>query len=231
VFAADSGPSIQDAQNFYAQKDWNKAAEAYRSLNKKFDHLSPAFYFDYGTAAYLSGSLGEARVMLWKAAGGAPFDSDIRRGLASTEEKLPPEVRNLRPATWFSWWPQSAQALPWQLPFALALALLAPVLYAMATKKKAGLSGWQLSLSFVAAVVAVVGLIGLWQDRSPVAGIITNTKVASGPGASFPEITAIEAGSLVNLEETREGWAKIRYVDSRLQESVGWVESPALLKL
>jgi hypothetical protein len=221
---------LQDALKLSAEKQWGKATELYRSLNKKSDSLSPAFYFDYGTTALQAGLTGEANAMLWRAAFAAPFDNDIRGNLEITQEKLAPDVRAVRPATWFSWWPEGARTLPWQIPVLCGLLLLGPVLLSVGRKRRA-LSPAMLSLAGLASVALFVGGFSAWQTSTPAAGVVQSTSVNSGPGASYPQITSIQAGSLVNLEESRDGWSKIRYVDSRLQESVGWVESSTVLKL
>lgn len=227
--AATADERLAAAEKSYNEGQWAKAAEAYRSVLADQKKLPAAFYYNYGTAALQAGAPGEAYVALWKARLASPLDKDVRHNLQITKEKLPARVAALSPATWISWWPAEARGIPWQAWLVGAVLALLPFLWAK--RKKETTAPWQWSTLIISVFFLLGGLATLWEVRSPAAGIKASTKVTSGPGKSYPEITTLEAGALVNLEEEREGWAKVRYVSPSGQETVGWVESPTVLAL
>jgi hypothetical protein len=157
----------------------------------------------------------------------SPFDSDIRANLKIARAKLSSGAAAIRPANWISWWPESLQWIRWQAWACAGLLFLIPFLWGAKTNPVP----WQWGMLALALVLGAASVLAFRQHHPGAAGIIQQTKVFSGPGSTYPEITSIEAGSLVSLEESRDKWVKIRYLDSRLQETVGWVESATALKL
>ena len=129
------------------------------------------------------------------------------------------------PASWIAWWPDALRWIGGEAYLAAALLCLAPFLWAA----RGGIAGWHWAT--LAGAVAFFLAAALAHYQGEAGAILTGGKTYGGPGKTYPEIASLEAGSLVSLEESREGWFKIRYLDSRLQESVGWIEQSAVLKL
>lgn len=222
---AKADERLVEADKLYAAGEFAKARQIYR------EELKPgrpaAFYYNFGTAALRAGAFGEAHTALWRSALSSPFASDARANLALARAKLAPSALGVRPANWIAWWPEILRPWPWAVWLCAGLALLAPFLYLA----QGGLLPGQWGLLAGAVFFLSAAALAFYQQEPGAAGLLVNTKVLSGPAKSYPEITSIEAGSLVSLEESRDGWVKIRYLDSRLQETVGWVESPTVLKL
>jgi len=218
--------TLEDADKFFAAGEFEKARAIYHAHAQEPGHPA-AFYYNLGTAALRAGATGEAYVALRKAALASPFDLDTKVNLRNAQAKLSAGVSAVRPASWISWWPDTLRWIPWQAWLCAGLIALIPFLIGA----KNTLLPWHWTMAMAALLLLAGGALAGWQSRVATAGIIQAGKVFSGPGKSYPEITSIDSGSLVSLEESRDNWFKIRYLDSRLQETVGWVESPTALKL
>jgi uncharacterized protein YraI len=82
-----------------------------------------------------------------------------------------------------------------------------------------------------AALLIALSALGFAQSYLPAFGLLKATKVRSGPGASFPEITSLEPGSLVNVDGNRDGWLKVRFTRGSSAEIVGWIEPTVALEV
>lgn len=212
-----------------APGQWEEASRPYRESLSTEGAQPAAFFYNFGTAALQSGAAGEAFVLLTRAALMNPFDPATRHNLRLAEAKVPASARAIRPANWISWWPQPLRAVPWTAWLLTSLLLFLPWFHG-AWKTGRFLSQRWPWLATGASFLALASLAG-WQTRHPAAGLLHNAKVLSGPGSTYPEISSLEPGSLVSLEEKRDGWTKIRYLDARGQDAVGWVETPTTLPL
>lgn len=218
--------TLADADKQFAAGEFEKARAIYRAHAQEPGHPA-AFFYNLGTAALRAGAVGEAYVALRRAALASPFDKDTKVNLQIARSKLPAAAAAVRPASWISWWPDALRWIPWQAWACVGLLALIPFLLGA----KNALLPWHFTMGFAALILLLGASLAGWQSRVATAGIIQSTKLFSGPGKSYPEITSIDSGSLVSLEESRDNWFKIRYLDSRLQETVGWVEAPTALKL
>ncbi|MGZ3696091.1 MAG: hypothetical protein ACXWQO_18755 [Bdellovibrionota bacterium] len=221
---------LAEADNFYRAGDWSKALSAYTEVLTSSDaeKLPSAFYYNLGTASARTGANGIAYTYLLKALAGQPWDSDTLHNLKMVEAKLSPSARAIQPSTWISAWPLSAhffRASFWLLPILLCGA---PLLWAAGSgKNRARLLGF--SALFIAALA--LSIAGYTQSRGAVSAFVKTGQVKSGPGPSYSNLVSLEPGSLVNAEDFRDGWVKIRFTGADLQETVGWIEAGALLPL
>ncbi len=227
---ANEPSPLESAQQFYNEAQWEKASEAYSAALQQMENLPPAFYYNYGTAAFRAGKTGEASVLLWKAYFDAPLDGDIRKNLQTIQEKLSPTARATRPATWFSWWPEELRNLPWQWWICCGLLALTPFLW-IARKDKLSAYSWQWGFLALTFFGFMAGALTALETRMPVGGMRQATSVLAGPGKTFPVVASLESGALVSLDTEQNGWWKIRYLTPQLQETVGWIEKPTVLKL
>jgi tetratricopeptide (TPR) repeat protein len=226
--AADD--KLAEAQKFYLAGDWEKAKNAYSEVLTSSDaeKLEPAFFYNLGTASAKIGANGLGYVYLLKALSAKPWDSDILHNLQLTEGKLSAPVHAIQPITWISSWPLAAHFFSeeaYSLPTLISLAFL---LWALGSNHRRNRI-WILSAIFILSLA--LGITGITQTHSPVAGFVKSAQVKSGPSATFSNIVALEPGSLVNIEDSRDGWIKIRFTGADLQEAVGWIEAGALLRL
>jgi hypothetical protein len=229
--AAKADYTAAQAEELYRSGDWKKAAEAYKALTdqaiKQGSATAPLFY-NFGTALAKSGSVGEAYVVFWKAFFLAPLDSDIRFNLSLAESNLPEAVKSVKPDTWFLWWPEAALPLSYKIWLSVSLIFLAGFLW---LQKSSSNIQMKMGLAFGFLLFLILGSLSFYQTNEKAAGLITAAKTRSGPDQSFPEITSLDAGSLVTLEEMRDGWYKIRFQSGESSETVGWVPAGSVMEV
>lgn len=218
---------MAEAEKLYQSGEWEKARQAYEHVLASGEQLPPAFYYNFGTVSLRASKAGAGYVYLLKALSQSPFDGDVAYNLRMARNALPASARATHPSSWISAWPLSWHFFPVEFFFLPFLAALGFTLWTAAEKGKSKFIP-ATALSFILLVVAG---IGFYQTHSTVAGVISAAKIKSGPGASFPDITLLEPGSVVDTEEAREGWTKIRFSGSDGAELVGWAEPGALLPI
>ena len=221
-------PGLAEAEKLYQSGEWDKARQAFERVYATADveTLPPAFFYNLGTATFRAGTPGTAYVYLMRALAGMPLDADVGYNLRLVRNAVPPTALAVEPVSWISWWPLPGHFIPaaaFALPFLLALGGL---LWALGSAQPKKVPLW-IALS---VLLCALGLLGFNQSSVDIAGVMKNTKVKSGPGPSFPEITTLEAGGVVGVEEARDGWNKIRF-STATGDAVGWLESGALLPL
>lgn len=229
--AAKADTTASQAEELYRSGDWKKAAEAYKGLTEaslKEGKVSAPLLYNYGTALAKAGSIGEAYVVFWKAFYLAPLDGDIRFNLTLAETKLPEALKSVKPATWFSWWPKIAQPFSFKIWLCIALLFSAVLIWLLKVNAP---SAPKMSCGAVLLIFLGLSLLSFYQNNEKAAGLMSTTKIRSGPNDSFPEITTLDTGSLVNLEEMRDGWYKIRFQSAQNQETVGWIPSATVLEI
>lgn len=218
-------------EELFRQGKWKEAADEFkRSLGDSLTNGSPGHVslYNLGTALAKSGETGEAYGVLLKGYYKNPFDADLNHNLAFVEKRLSQNSRNILPNTWIRWWPHLVRAIPFPVWLLFSFASLLPVLWfaAKPSNSPGRYVGTAFSLSFL-----LIGLFNIWQSRYPVSSIIKQAQIRSGPDSSFEEIANMEPGSLVNVEENRDGWLKVRFQTQNSQEIVGWIESHTTLRV
>jgi Bacterial SH3 domain len=226
IATADSA-NLEQAEKLFQSGEWDKARAAYAAELAASDPraLPAAFFYNYGTVLAKAGAAGEAYVSLLRAAFAQPFDGDTRVNLLLAERATPAAALSVRPALWLPFWPASLRLWPLQLWLCAALALSAMAL----AVPKGRLLQVRISLGILAAVLSLASGLVYSQSYLPVSGLVKSAKVRSGPGNSFPEITTLDPGALVNVDGERDGWLKIRFARSESAETVGWLEPSVAL--
>ena len=219
----------ESAELLFRQGKWQESVAAFKkAMGNDLDNASPGALYNLGTALAKSGANAEAYAILLKAHYRQPLDGDINHNLSLLEKKIAPTAVSVRPYTWFTWWPEFLRAMPLSVFLLLSLAALAPALWIIGSKSKSPIFAPCL---FLFTLFLFMSLLGQWQGRYPVLALTVTSKLRSGPETSFQEITTLEAGSLVNLEETRDLWHKVRFQTPNSQETVGWIESSTALRV
>lgn len=218
---------IAQAEKFFQAGDWAKAAQELKAVLAASGAESQpgAFYFNLGTALARSGAVGEGYVALLRASSLLPFDGDVRQHLHKVEQAVPLTAKTVRPALWLGFWPSSLRVVSGWLWLLAGLTCSALALWLLNSSDKA----LPVSAGSLAAVLFLMAGLSWLQDRLPVSGTVAVTKVKSGPGATFTDITSLDPGSLVNVDGDRDGWKKIRFRKGDSEETVGWVEPAGLL--
>jgi hypothetical protein len=218
---------LDQAEKLYQAGDWEKASQAYKTeAAGEPERLPAAFFYNYGTVLAKAGSFGPAYIALLRAAYLQPFDADTKFNLQQVEQRIPAAVRAIQPASWYSWWPASLRALPWQGWLIAALLFSGLALLRLPSRPA------RLGCTAVSCALLLTVGFSRWEARAHVYGVVALAKVKSGPAFTFSDITELEPGSLVSRETTRDGWIKIRFFrGDAVSETVGWVEPGKVLEV
>lgn len=228
VQANDLEIKIQEAVNLDASGQSQKAKELLlANMNQSSSTENQVLLFNLGVVSTKMNQFGEAFVYFTGALWANPFFHEAKEARNLAASKIPPSQLTTRPQTWFSWIGDDLRFYSWQPWFFIALIFSAVFLrYA---PKKGQWESWHWGTLGLFLVTFSMGSLLVLEARQDVAGILQNTKVLSGPDRTFPEITSLAPGALVNVEEKKSTWLKIRYQNTGKKEAVGWIESPTAL--
>lgn len=191
----------------------------------------PLLHYNLGTAQARTGQVGPAVASFLRAERLAPRDRDVRRNLSWLRQNL--KDLELVDQSLPLFVAQAAAVVgalsldEWGMLLVVALWALAAVLGWRWTR---GTSTAQ-HRAFLGAVVAVVvlGTItgGRWHQervRDQAVVVAGAVDVRSGPAATFPTLFGVHAGLALNVQEQRDGWAKVSFGG----DWQGWVPAEAV---
>jgi tetratricopeptide (TPR) repeat protein len=229
VAASDLELKIQEAVSLDAAGQSAKAKEILFEAWKSDPGISSGeFFFNLGVLSLKANQAGESFVYFSKALWMNPLLASAQQARKLAKSRLLPGIQSTKPHSWYDWIPEEIRFFSWQPWIALALLFLAILLWQKPSLHQ--FEAWHLFVLLFFLGTAGFG-ISLFNERSsPVAGIIANVKVLSGPESTYPQISTLEPGAIVNIEEVRKQWLKIRYQTSIKKEAVGWIESPTALE-
>ncbi len=227
-FSSDLELKIQEAATLDASGQSQKAKDLLlTTLQTGEESENSILLFNLGILSTKTNQVGEAFVYFSNALWLDPLFSEARIARTDVQKKLTPMAASTKPKTWFNWWPDQVRFLSWQ-PWLLC-ALLVLALWLGSRPNLRAMESWQWGALALFFLTSGAALTLVMEQRLPVAGILKTTKVLSGPDSSFPEISSIDSGALVNIEEKKSNWLKIRFQNNTKKEAVGWIESPTAL--
>jgi hypothetical protein len=229
VWASELELKIQEAVSLYAAGQSAKAKEIlFAAWKADPTSSSGELFFNLGLLSLKTNAAGESFVYFSKAMWMNPLLASAQSARKMAKSKLIPGVQGTKPYTWYEWIPEDIRFFSWQPWLAAALVFLALILWQKPKLQR--LEAWHLLLLFFFVGSGTFSYFLFLERNLSTAGIIANVKVLSGPEATYPQISTLEAGALVNIEEYRKDWLKIRYKTNIKKEAVGWIESPTALE-
>ncbi len=227
-FSSDLELKIQEAATLDASGQSQKAKDILlATLQSSEEKENSVLLFNLGILSTKTNQIGEAFVYFSNALWLDPLFSEASNARSDVQKKLTPLAASTKPLTWFHWWPDQVRFFSWQ-PWLIG-GLLALALWIGSRPNPRAMESWQWGALVIFFCTTGAAATLLLEQRLPVAGILKTTKVLSGPDSNFPEISSIESGALVNIEEKKANWLKIRYQTITKKEAVGWIESPTAL--
>lgn len=221
----------ESPEELFRQGKWAESAAAFKkSAGPDLDARPQGLWslYNLGTALAKSGAAPEAYAVFLKAYFQNPLDGDLNHNLAFVEKRLSPAAGSVRPSTWIRWWPDFFRAFSFSTWLLISMLALALGLWLAGSGSHAST---KITAFVCTGLFLAMGALGWWQSRYPVAAVIAQSKMRSGPEISFQEITTLEPGALINVEETRDHWHKVRFQTQNSQETVGWIESATALRI
>jgi hypothetical protein len=224
------------AQEFASSGNFSEAEKALRGAPSD----SAAFHYNLGTAAAQQGKWGLAVGHLEKANSLRPHHSSIQHNLRLARKSLaqaggPAEADADRASSWLE---TIADQVPMNEVRAV-LGMMAILLVLVWTRQYRRTRSLRATFSqpagLLAALAMAITLTLYGAERmasaNPAAIVIDTVAVRSGPGASFTELTKVDAGSKVRVtgpsESAEESWLQVRYGP----HEIGWVTASSLLLL
>lgn len=179
-----------------------------------------------------TGNLPAGYAFLLKASTLSPWDGDIKNNLDFVRKQLGPVVQNISPSGLVKQIPEEVFRLPehsW-IFFTLFFLCLALSLRLWRTSL---LGGQIICFSLSLVSLFILGFYFAAGENQLYIVSAKDAKLRSGPSNSFPEIMAMDGGSMVRAGETRDGWSKLFFTvkNEKGRELVGWIDSRSLISI
>lgn len=223
------------ANDAYVAKDYQSAIEGYEQL-LSVGKVSPAVYYNLGSAYFRVGSMGFAILNYERALKLEPEHEDAAFNLKLANLQINDRVE---PATefilitWFNKLVHGRSASGWGI-WALAaiwLALVIGVLYIFSGNLALRRVAFAFMAMFIVGSVVLMGFAKIQYQYENVTtkGIITvtNTYVKAAPDQSSTDLFILREGTKVTLMGTENGWQKVKVADDA-GDKVGWVREDVL---
>lgn len=213
--AADAQELFAQGNQAYTDGRFAEARDLYLQV-RELGGEAAALHYNLGNVQAKLGQVGPAVASYLRAERLAPRDRDVRRNLAWLRQNLKDlELSNQSLPLFIAQAAALVSALSldeWGLLFLVALWLLAVAVgwswaRGITTARRRTLVG-------VASAVVVLGAVtvGRWyqeQVRDQAVIVAQAVAVRSGPATTFPTLFEVHAGLALNVDDTREGWAKV----------------------
>jgi|SRR5690554_4421355 tetratricopeptide (TPR) repeat protein len=228
TFSQSEEEKFQQGNNYYRQKEYDKAIEVYTDLiNSGYEGSS--LYYNLGNAYYRTGKLGYAILYYEKALKLSPGDEDIKHNLALANLKTIDKVESLPGFFLFEWWESLVNLFTttgWTiLTYIFYIILLAAIGSYFFIK-----NNYQQRLIVITGLVSLILLIfstiiltiKLNRELNVQKGVVVaNTvNVKLSPDSGSNDAFIIHEGIKVEFEDKIDNWVKIRLQDGK----VGWIQ-------
>ncbi len=236
--SANSAPQVgalDSANQLYRKGDYSLAAEKYESVLQK-GFRSASVYYNLGNAYYRTGKLGYAILNYERAYKLAPSDEDIRHNLEVGRARITDKEDALPQFFLFNWW-ESLQSLftadGWTIVtyvFYLVLLLSVAAIFVFTS---VSIRRYSLYISLLAGVLFLISAVNLFAKFSYSANqtyavvLTPSVSVRSAPEEKGTESFIIHEGLKVRMEDTLEGWFRIRLKDG----NSGWVKKNTVAEI
>jgi len=232
AFAETPEDVLRRGNNFYQNKEYEKAIDTYEQLIRNgFEGTS--LYYNLGNAYYRTGKIGFAILNYERALELSPSDEDIQHNLALANAKTVDKVEMLPKFFIFQYW-ESLLAFfsltGWTYAaYLFYLFVLAGIGFYFFSKnqrvqKISFYSG--LAALLLLAVTASLLIIKFNRELSVKNGVIVQSEapVKLSPDAGSSDAFIVHEGLKVKLEDNVQDWVKIRLLDGK----IGWVQKENL---
>ncbi len=228
TFSQNEEQIFQQGNEYFVQKQFDKAIESYRQLiNSGYEGTS--LFYNLGNAYYRSGKIGYAILYYEKALRLSPGDEDIKHNLALANLKTIDKLESLPQFFLFDWWEgllalfsTSGWTIISYIFYILFIFSVGFYFYAKNVLQQkivliSGLTGL-LFLIFSCSLL----MIKLNRELNVKNGIVientVNVKLSPDPASNDAFI--VHEGLKIRLEDEVDNWVKIRLEDGK----VGWIQ-------
>jgi tetratricopeptide (TPR) repeat protein len=230
--AETPGEIFHKGNNFYQNKQYEKAIDAYEQLIRR-GYQGTSLYYNLGNAYYRINKIGFAILNYERALQLSPTDEDIQHNLALANAKTVDRVEMLPKFFIFQWWEGllalfSLTGWTYTAFFFYILVLSSAAFYFFAKNQRIQKISFYSGLAailFLALTVSVL-IIKFNRELSVKNAVIVEPEavVKLSPDTGSSDAFIIHEGLKVKLEDNVQEWVKIRLLDGK----VGWVQKENL---
>ncbi|HSP88861.1 MAG TPA: tetratricopeptide repeat protein [Ignavibacteriaceae bacterium] len=228
-FAQNEEKLFQQGNEYFRQKQYDKAIESYHQLvNSGYE--GTALYYNLGNAYYRVGKIGYAILYFEKALKLSPGDEDIKHNLTLANLKTIDRLESLPQFFLFEWW-ESLLALfttsGWTVTvyifyilFIFSIAFYFFIRNSLQQRVVLITGITSLILLLLSSTLLIIKLNKELNIKSGV--VVENTvNVKLSPDTGSNDAFIIHEGIKVKLEDKVDNWIKIRLEDGK----VGWIQN------
>lgn len=227
------GATVEAGNRLAAAGNYPEAIQLYEQLVARDVRDSTVFY-NLGNAYFYQGDLGRAILNYERAAQLAPRDADIRANLALARQRAsdpflsrPEGPLGILTGLTQRWLTINETAVLALAFWFLAAAALLALRFSEPGRAKNGL---RYATLIALLVVVLFGLsLGarVYTEHTQPEGIVIAPTIAlsSEPGEQYATGLSLNGGTMVNIVETRGGWARLSAPDDSLE---GWIPSASV---
>lgn len=221
----------ESAEKFYAEKNYEAAAQIYDSLMKK--GVSADLYYNYANTQFKLNHLGLAILFYERALVLSPHDNDIRRSLAFANTMTTDKIDSFHSffvADWLKSLGKTLNSNQWAyLCIGLFVAsLVLGLIFLFSSILKIRKVAFYLSV--LALLFAIISLVYAFRERkylenNPYAIVLDGTvSVKASPTLTGKELFVLHEGTKVRVIDTKENWNKVEIADKR----IGWLQESTI---
>jgi tetratricopeptide (TPR) repeat protein len=227
-FASDTGELIKKGNEYYREKQFEKAIDAYQQIIH-MGYEGTALYYNLGNSYYKEGKLGYAILYYEKAHKLSPGDEDILHNLTIVNTKTVDKLDSLPRFFIFEWWESFLSLLSvkqWAyLTYVFYILMLAAIgMYFFAKRpfvqRYSFFSGLIAALLLIlAAIPLIINLNRAMNDKNAII-IAPSVTVKLAPDLTSNDAFIVHEGLKIKELDYVENWIKIKLQDGK----EGWVQ-------
>jgi tetratricopeptide (TPR) repeat protein len=228
AFASEPNDSMKQGNQFYQDKQYEKAVESYQRI-VNMGYAGTSLYYNLGNSYYRNGKIGYAILYYEKALELSPGDDDVTHNLAIANTKTVDKIDTLPRFFLFQWW-ESILALfsttGWTytvyLFYLLLLASIGLYFFARSLRiqRYSVFSGLISALLLI--ITATIWIVSLNRELTIKNAIVLEPTIAVklAPDSTSNDAFVIHEGLKVRELDQVENWVKIRLQDGK----EGWIQ-------
>jgi len=228
AFASEADDLMKQGNQFYQDKQYEKAIEAYQGVIG-MGYVGTSLYYNLGNSYYREGKIGYAILYYEKALELSPGDNDVVHNLAIANTKTVDKIDVLPKFFLFQWWENILALFPlsgWTyMVYLFYLLLLCSIgLYFFA--RGLNVQRYSVFAGLIAGVFLIITgslwIVSLNRELTVKNAIVVEPTavVKLAPDSTSNDAFVIHEGLKVRVLDRVESWVKIRLQDGK----EGWIE-------
>ncbi|HUI31380.1 MAG TPA: tetratricopeptide repeat protein [Candidatus Acidoferrales bacterium] len=228
VFASEADDLMKQGNQFYQNKQYEQAVEAYQNVIN-MGYVGTSLYYNLGNSYYREGKIGYAILFYEKALEISPGDDDVLHNLAIANTKTVDKIDTLPKFFLFQWWESILALFPesgWTFAVYLFYLLLLVSIGLYFFARGLNLQKYSVYSGLISALFLII-TAALWIVSANRALTVKNavvleptTVVKLAPDSTSNDAFVIHEGLKVRELDRVESWVKIRLQDGK----EGWIQ-------